>query len=151
MGKDATWYGSRPQPRPHCVRWGPSSPPWQKEHNSPLFSAHVYCGHRRPSQVLLSSCSVTLYIYLFGRPFVKRFTLSYRIVVCLSCLSVTLVYCGQVVRWIRMPLGTKVCLGPGNIVLDGNPGSPPQKRGTAPSHFSVHVYSDQMVVHVSNC
>ena len=108
---------------------GTQLPPWRKEHNSPLFSAHVYCGHRRPSQVLLSSCSVTLYIYLFGRPFVKRFTLSYRIVVCLSCLSVTLVYCGQVVRWIRMPLGTKVCLGPGNIVLDGNPGSPPPKKG----------------------
>jgi len=28
----------------------------QKEH-SPEFSAHVYCGHGRPSQLLLSSCS----------------------------------------------------------------------------------------------
>jgi len=26
MDKDATWYGSRPRPRPHCVRRGPSSP-----------------------------------------------------------------------------------------------------------------------------
>ena len=26
MDEDATWYGSRPQPRPHCVRQGPSSP-----------------------------------------------------------------------------------------------------------------------------
>jgi len=26
---------------------------------SPLFSAHVYCGHGRPSQVLLSSCIIT--------------------------------------------------------------------------------------------
>ena len=26
MDKDATWYGSRPLPRPHCVRRGPSSP-----------------------------------------------------------------------------------------------------------------------------
>ena len=25
MDKDATWYPSRPQPRPHCVRRGPSS------------------------------------------------------------------------------------------------------------------------------
>jgi len=25
----------------------------------PLFSAHVYCGHGRPSQLLLSSCFIT--------------------------------------------------------------------------------------------
>jgi len=26
MDEDATWYGSRPRPRPHCVRRGPRSP-----------------------------------------------------------------------------------------------------------------------------
>ena len=26
MDQDATWYEGRPQPRRHCVRWGPSSP-----------------------------------------------------------------------------------------------------------------------------
>jgi len=26
MDKDATWYGSRPRPRPHCIRRTPSSP-----------------------------------------------------------------------------------------------------------------------------
>jgi len=26
MDEDATWYGSRPRPRPHCVRLGLSSP-----------------------------------------------------------------------------------------------------------------------------
>jgi len=25
MDEDAAWYGSRPRPRPHCIRWGPSS------------------------------------------------------------------------------------------------------------------------------
>ena len=25
---------------------------------APLFSAHVYCGHGRPSQLLLSSCKL---------------------------------------------------------------------------------------------
>ena len=25
MDQDATWCGGRPQPSPHCVRWGPSS------------------------------------------------------------------------------------------------------------------------------
>ena len=26
MDQDATWCGGRPRPRPHCARWGPSSP-----------------------------------------------------------------------------------------------------------------------------
>jgi len=34
MDRDATWYANRPQPRPHCVRWGPSSP----SQPTPLFS-----------------------------------------------------------------------------------------------------------------
>jgi len=42
MDQDETWHGGRPRPRPHCVRWEPSSPP-QKGH-SPQFSAHVCCG-----------------------------------------------------------------------------------------------------------
>jgi len=39
---------------------------------------------------------------------------------CLSCLSATLVYCGQTVGWIKIPLGMEVGLGPGHIVLDGD-------------------------------
>ena len=27
MYQDTSWYGSRPQPRRHCVRWGPAPPP----------------------------------------------------------------------------------------------------------------------------
>ena len=34
MYQDTTWYGGRPRPRQHCVRWGPS----------PQLSANVYCG-----------------------------------------------------------------------------------------------------------
>jgi len=41
-----------------------------------------------------------------------------------------------------MKLGTRVGLGPGHIVLDGDPGPPPQ-RGTAPQ-FSSHICCDQM-------
>ena len=37
----------------------------------------------------------------------------------LSCLPVTLVYCGQTVRWIKIKLGMQVGLGLGHIVLDG--------------------------------
>ena len=66
MDEDATWYGSRPRPRSHCIRRGPSCP--RKGHSSPpLFSAHVYCGHGRPSQLLLSSCfKITLKTVIFA-------------------------------------------------------------------------------------
>jgi len=45
MDQDETWHGGRPQPRSHCVRWGPSS---QKRDTAPYprpqFSAYVCCG-----------------------------------------------------------------------------------------------------------
>ena len=34
MDQDATWYGGRPRPRSHCVRWLPSSLPLGKGHSS---------------------------------------------------------------------------------------------------------------------
>jgi len=37
-----------------------------------------------------------------------------------------------------MLLGIEVGLGPGNIVLDGNPVSP-MERGTAAADFSAHI------------
>jgi len=40
--QDATWHGGRPRPWPHCVRWGPSSPP--QRDTPPQFSAHICCG-----------------------------------------------------------------------------------------------------------
>ena len=44
MDKDATWYESRPRPRSHCVRWGPSSSPiLPKGDKAPRFLAHGYC------------------------------------------------------------------------------------------------------------
>jgi len=64
-------HGGRPRPRPHCVRWGPSSP--QKGADPPI-SAHLYCGQAG------------------GR--------------------------------IKMPLDTEAGLGPGHIVLHGDPDPP---------------------------
>ena len=60
----------------------------------------------------------------------------------LSCLSVTLVYCGQTVGWIKMKLGLQISLGSDHGVLDGDPAPPPQ-RGTAPQ-FSAHICCGQM-------
>jgi len=40
MDEDATWYESRPRPRPHCIRRGPSYP--RKGHSSPpLFGPYL--------------------------------------------------------------------------------------------------------------
>ena len=73
------------------------------------------------------SVSVLQFQRLFGRPFVKRFALCYR-TRCLSvCLSVTLVYCGRTVGWIKIKLGMGVGLGPGDIVLDGDPAALPKE------------------------
>jgi len=49
--------------------------------------------------------------------------------------------CGQMTGWIKMPLGREVGLSPDNIVLDGNPAPPLQKRSEP--QFSVHVYCGQ--------
>jgi len=45
MDQDAAWYGGRPRPRRHCIRWERSSPPPKKRHSLQLsVAAHVYCG-----------------------------------------------------------------------------------------------------------
>jgi len=83
--------------------------------------------------------------YINGWPFVKRFALCYQTVVCpvLSVsLSVTLVYCGQTVGWIKMKLGVQVGLGSDHIVLDGDPAPPPPK-GHSPPIFG-HICCGQM-------
>ena len=77
---------------------------------------------------------------VFGRPFAKGSpyaigpfsVLPFR-------LSLTLVYHGQTVGWIKMKRGTEVGLGQGHIVLDGDP-SPP--KGHNPQ-FSAHVRCGQ--------
>jgi len=43
------------------------------------------------------------------------------------------VCCGQMARWIKMPLGAKVGLGPGHVVLHGDPAPP--KKGAQPPNF----------------
>jgi len=44
------------------------------------------------------------------------------------------VCCGQTAGWIKMPLGTEVGLGRGDIVLDGDPAAPLHK-GAQPPNF----------------
>jgi len=58
----------------------------------------------------------------------------------------TLVYCGQMVGWIKMPLGTDVGLGPGDIVLAQLPHG---KGAQEPPTF--RPMCGQTLAHLSNC
>ena len=49
--KMSLWYGGRPRPSPHCVRWGPSSLAPRKGHISPpLFGTCLLWPNGRPSR-----------------------------------------------------------------------------------------------------
>jgi len=50
---------------------------------------------------------------------------------------------GQTAGWIKMPLGGEVGLGPGHIVLDGDPAPPPLKGHSLPSFWSMSVVAKQ--------
>jgi len=50
-----------------------------------------------------------------------------------------LVYCGQTVGLTKMSLGMEPGLGPGHVVLDGNPAPPPKRDIATPTQFSAHV------------
>jgi len=71
------------------------------------------------------------------------------IYICLCVLYNVGVYCRQTVAWIKMPLGTEVGVGLGDIVLDGDP-DPPRKGAQQPPHFSAYVCCGQTVAHLSN-
>jgi len=73
-------------------------------------------------EIPLLSPYVSLTLTVFGRPFVKRFALCCGTIV-LSC---------QTVERIKMKLGVQVGLGPGHIVLDGDPAPP---KGAQPPDF----------------
>ena len=67
---------------------------------------------------------------------------------CLSCLSVclfvTLVYFDETVERIKMKLGTKVGVGPGDFVLDGDPPPPKKKGGTAPNFRPISIVTKRV-------
>jgi len=64
--------------------------------------------------------------------------------VCLSCLSVTLVYCGQTVGWIKKKLGMKVGLGAGHIVLDEDPATLPKGAQPPPNFRPMSVVAKRL-------
>jgi len=115
----------RPRPLPHCVRWGPSSPP-SKGQSPPILGPYLlwpngwmdqdatwYGGGSQPRR---------LCVRWGPSPYPKRGG---------AQQFSAFVYYGQTSTWIKMPLGTEVCLGLCNIVLDGDP-APPSLKGHSP-------------------
>jgi len=105
---------------------------------------------RRVPSYVLPQIELTLFKSSFWAAFMKRFgfatgPFSVCLFVCLSCMSVTLAYSGQAVRWIKMKLGTQVGFGPGHIVLDGNSALLKKKNGyNPPAQFPTHISCGQM-------
>jgi len=46
--------------------------------------------------------------------------------------------------WIKVPLDMEVGLGPGDIVLDGDPARPPQKGGGAPKFRPMFIVAKRL-------
>jgi len=70
MDKDASWYGSRPRPEPHCVRRGPSSPTKEAQ-QPPSFRPMSILWPRSPISAtaeLLSHCSRHSVSLLYNGP-----------------------------------------------------------------------------------
>ena len=64
-------------------------------------------------------------------------------------LSVTFVHCGQTVGRIKIKLGKQVSLGPGHIVLDGDPAPLPKGAQPSPNFRPISVAAKWL--HGSRC
>ena len=126
MDQDATWFGGRPQPWPHYVRWGPSPPTG----HSPSFLARVFSGQTTGWIKMPLGTEVGLVPGSVPRP--RRHCVRWKPSAPTpqkrhSPQFSTHVYCGQTAVCIRIPLGTDVGLSLGDIMLDGDPAPSPIK------------------------
>jgi len=109
MYQDTTWYGSRPQPWRHCVRWGPSSPPLNGQ-SSPNFRSMSVVAKRMTGWTKMPlgmDVGLGPGDFVFGgdpaSPPRKEGTAPIQFLAPLSH-----VYSGQTAGWIKTPLGTEV-------------------------------------------
>ena len=127
MDQDDTWHGGGPWSKGHILLdKDPATLP--KRGHSPQFSVNLWA----------TVCKTVL-------PMLSDRCLS----VCLSCLFVTLVYCGQTVGRIKMKLVMQVGLVPGHIVLDGDPATPHPKGNSHPNFRPIYVAAKWL--HGSRC
>jgi len=122
MDQDGTWHGGVPWSRPHCARWGPTSP-LQKGAEPPIFGPFLlwpnswmhqdatWYGRRLQPRRLCVRWGPS-YIHGDPAPYPKRDA---------APQFLAHVYCGHTVAWIKMPLGMEIGLGVRDIVLDGQP------------------------------
>jgi len=122
MDQDETWHADRPRPWPHCVTWWPSSPS-PKGTQPPFFGPYVLWPNGWMDQDAT---------WQGGRPWPKWHCVRWGPSSPLPERGQSPpqfsahVYCGQTAGWIKMPLGTKVSLSPGNNVFDADPAPPPK-------------------------
>jgi len=152
--EDATWHGGRPQPRPHCVTWRPRS--LTKKGHSPQFLAHVCYGQMDGwiqiplgMEVCLDPGDIVSDGGHWGPSPPPKKKMGHSSPPLFGpCPLWPNSWMDQ--EFFNMLLGTEVDLGPGHIMLDGDPACPTE-RGTAAPHFLAHVYCGQTVAHLSNC
>ena len=84
-------------------------------HNTGVWQTDGRTDGQTDRQTGIAVASTALAMLALRRA-VKLFALCY--IRLLSVLSVTLVYCGQTVGWIKMKLCMLVGLSPGHVVLD---------------------------------
>jgi len=144
MDQDETWHAGRTRPWPHCVRWGPSSPP-PKWDGAPKFSARICCSQMAGwikmllgREAGLSPSDIVRWGPSSPSPKGGR------------CPKFSVhVYCGQTAGWIKMPLGTEVGLSPGHTVLTGTQLPPRKGHSTSPYFRPMSVVAT--VAHLSYC
>ena len=91
---------------------------------------HIFTIYRSELQEVLESAG-------FWATVCKTFRRAIGPLSCLSVLSVTLVYCGQTVGWIKMKLCMQVGLGPSHTVRLG-PSSGHEKGHSSPLTFEIY-------------
>ena len=153
MDQHETWHAGRPRPWPHCVRWGPSSPPQRSRAPNfrPIFVVAKWLdGSRfhmvgrwpngwmdqdntwhgggprsRPHIVLDGDLAPTLQKRSRGPNFWP-----------ISVMAM------QTAGSIKMPLGMEVGLVPGDIVLWGTSAAP--KGGTSPNFSPMSIVAKRL-------
>ena len=122
-GSRCHWVWKQPRPKRHCVRRGKQLPSQQGQSPYPIFGPSIVAKRLHGMEVGL----VLGHIVLDGDaapPVPKRAQ---------SPQFSAHVCCGQTAGWIKMPLGTKVGLRPGRIVLHGT--QLPLAKGAQPPIF----------------
>jgi len=140
MDQDETWRGGMPWPRPRCVRWGPSSA-LPKGAQPPIVDPCLLW----PNDWLDQDAT-----WYGGRPRPRRYCVRWGPISPQKGGTAAPPLLGPCIVAKRLDGSrchllrtTEVGLGPGHIVLDGDPVPIPQKKDTA-RQFLAHVCCGQM-------